>query len=325
MNKTIAKLFISLLSLIFAVLLFGTVSYAWLSISTTNVVHNLSIQLSSDNMFRISLDGINFHDKLEFEDVMKVVGTDLTLTDVTSSDGVYFFKGGPKILVPASKNKDYVSITLYFQTTYYSYGQNVYLVENVSSNAYLNDKINGTYVISKGINWLADSTFQYGEDPIKGIIQAGERTMLYAAEAVRISFIEKQIEENKNDKRKEEDLNTKIFDLSRYPNRGYGTSYGGLDYYNVKHTAMIAPPLTIQNVVNELSSFLDYNPYIPKNDNSYLIKLIETNMNDPKRGAIYQGKVEMNIWLEGWDADCFDAIFKDKISIQLKFKGARDI
>ena len=323
MDKSVHKLFISILSLIFAVLLFGTVSYAWFSISTTGVVHNVTLGISSDNKFKISLDGINYYDSISHEDIMKVISNGFELGDVTSFDGKTFEKGGPSEFTLAEKNIDYLSLTLYFRTT--AYEKNVYLVEDVSSEAYLDNAVDGTYVISKGINWKADNTFINGEDPKKDIINVGDRDMFYAAEAVRIGFVEKKINENKNDDRSEADLNSKIFDLSRKPERGYGTTYGSLDYYNVKHSSNIEPPIDAPEVVTTLSEFYQYNPYIPLDDNSYILRMIETDKVDPLGDTYYEGKVEMNIWLEGWDADCFDAIFRDLLTIRLKFKGARDI
>ena len=323
MDKSVQKLFISILSLIFAVLLFGTVSYAWFSISTTGVVHNVTLGMSSDNKFQISLDGINYHDSISNEDIMKLISDDFELGDVTSFDGITFEKGGPSQFEPAKKNIDYLSLTLYFRTT--AYEKNVYLVEDVSSEAYLNNEVEGTYIISKGINWKADNTFINGEDEVKDVVNVGDRHMFYAAEAVRIGFVEKKIIENKNDDRSEEDLNTKIFDLSRNPARGYGTSYGSLDYFNVKQGTSIEPPELFPEVITTLSKFYQYNPYIPLDDNSYILRMIETDKVDPLGDTYYVGKVEMNIWLEGWDADCFDAIYRDLLTISLKFKGARDI
>lgn len=323
MSKSVKKLFISILSLIFAVLLFGTVTYAWFSIAASNVVHDLTLGISSDDNFKISLDGKNYYDELSNEQIMKYVGTRLILNDVTSHDGLYFLKGGPLNFEPAEKNVDYMSITLYFRTA--AFEKNVYLVDDVSREAYLNNDIDGTYVISKGVNWQADSTFINGEDPVNDLIKAGDRYVFYAAEAVRIGFVEQKIEKNIEDVREEKNLNSKIFDLSRNPIRGYGTSYGSLDYFNVKYESDLTPPLTTQNVINQLSTFDKYNPYVPLDDNSYILRLIETDQLDPSGETYYEGKVEMNIWIEGWDADCFDAIYKDLLTIKLKFKASRDI
>src|SRR5690554_2475668 len=89
------KLFISILSFVFAVILFGTVSFAWFSIATTNVVYDIGLGISTDNKFKISLDGINYYDSLTHDDIMNVVGNNIKLLDVTSFDGINFSKGFP--------------------------------------------------------------------------------------------------------------------------------------------------------------------------------------------------------------------------------------
>ncbi|MCK9199448.1 MAG: hypothetical protein M0P49_07585, partial [Bacilli bacterium] len=35
----------------------------------------------------------------------------------------------------------------------------------------------------------------------------------------------------------------------------------------------------------------------------------------------YAEKLTVNIWLEGWDADCFDVLFNDTVTINMVFKG----
>lgn len=324
MNKSIRKLSISILSFIFAVLLFGTVSYAWFSIATTNIVYDIGIGITTDNKFKISLDGINYYDSLSNEQIMNVVGNELKLLDVTSHDGKIFTKGFPLRNEIAEKNRDYLSVTLYFQTTT-SYERNVYLVDDVSRDAYLDKDIDGTYVISKGVNWKSDTTFINGEDPIADIIKIEEREVFYAAEAIRVGFVEQKIETNLYDLRNESELETTIFDLSRIPTRGYGVKYGNLDYYNKKMNTNIEPPSEVQNVVTKLSEFDEYNPYKPLDDNSFILRMMETNTQDTKGDTYYIGKVELNIWIEGWDADCFDAIYRDRLTIKLKFQASRDI
>jgi hypothetical protein len=55
------------------------------------------------------------------------------------------------------------------------------------------------------------------------------------------------------------------------------------------------------------------------------MELIVSDQKDDKNQTYYVGKVTMNIWLEGWDADCFDAILDDVIRIQLKFRAGKSI
>lgn len=323
MNGLTKKLFISILSLIIAVLIFGTVTYAWFSIATTNIVHNISLGISSGDKFQISLDGINYSKTIPSEDILKAIGNKLDLKDVTTTNGIDFSKGGPEEKEEAVANVDYISLTFYFRTS--GYERNVYLVENVSQLARFEENVEGTYVISKGINWKADVTFRNGINPTEDIVNVGERDVYYAANAVRVGFVEEKIVENVLDVREEEQLTRKIFDLSDNEIRGYGTSFGSLDYYNVKHNKDIQPPALIPETVTKLSEFDEYVPYIPLDDNSKILELIKTNSRNESGDYYYQGRVKINIWIEGWDADCFNAILRDSLMIQLKFKSAREL
>lgn len=323
MTKSVQKLFISILSLIFAVALFGTVSYAWFSISTTGILHNVTLNIQMEGSFQISLDGVNYYDKLTYEDIMRYIDNDIIMIDVTTSDGKEFLTGGPMAFEPAVRNVDYLQLTLYFRTT--APERNVYLVDNVSTEAYLDQDIDGTYIISRGINWEADSTFLNGPDPEEDMIYAGDRYMFYGAEATRISFLEKKIQTNINDTRDEQDLNFKIFDLSRFPERGYGATYGSLAYYNSRYEDQAYPPEDQPVTTTNFTEFSQYNPFVPLDDNSFVLRMIETSEVDSNGKTYYVGMAEMSIWLEGWDADCYNAIMADLLIIKLTFKAARDI
>jgi len=329
MGKSFKKLFLSVLSLCISLILFGTVVFAWLSINTTSILHNISIGIATGDDFEISLDGINYKKEILNEDFQKYL-TKLALIDVTSSDGINFYKGGPSNQKIAIANVDYLKISIYFRTTAKPTAdpktvlRHVFLVDNVSSEAYLNKDIDGTYIISKGINWQADITFLNGLDPINDIIYVGERRVVYAAEAIRLSFQEKPLT-GTSDERKEDALASKIFDLSRHPERGYGVSFGSLDYYNKKHGKNIKAPAEPQNVITTLTKFNETDPRFPNDYNSLIASMIKTDKYNEQGDVYYEAKVDMMLWLEGWDADCFNAIHYDKITMKLKFRVGREI
>lgn len=328
MKKSFQKLLISVLSLTLAISLFGTVVYAWFSISAINVLHNVNIGIAVDG-FEISLDGINYKNEINANDLRDYI-KDVALTAVTSTDGITFKKGGPKSDVDARENIDYLRLTLYFRTyakdtaSPSTVMRNVFLVDNVSSEAYLNRDIDGTYIISKGVNWQADVTFLNGLDPINDVVYAGERYVIYAAEAIRIGFIERKLSHVKDD-RKEDSLVRKIFDLSRHPDRGYGVKFGSFDYYNAKQEIKISAPYTTQDVTTTLTEFDELDPRFPYDSNSLIASMVKTDKYHENGDVYYEAKVDMTVWLEGWDADCFDAIHQDKITLKLKFRSARDI
>ena len=120
-------------------------------------------------------------------------------------------------------------------------------------------------------------------------------------------------------------LASKIFDLSRHPERGYGVSFGSLDYYNKKHGKNIKAPAEPQNVITTLTKFNETDPRFPNDYNSLIASMIKTDKYNEQGDVYYEAKVDMMLWLEGWDADCFNAIHYDKITMKLKFRVGREI
>jgi hypothetical protein len=319
MNRFVRKLLFSIFSFTFFFSILGTVTYAWFSLSKLNRLSNLDINIVTGDEFQISLDGITFSKEITTEDIQRVIGSKALLADVTSFDGETFEFGILNRNETPIANEDYLSFTLYFRTTRPQ--KYVYLVDNVSDLVQYDLVRDGTYVVSRGIDWRADCTFLNGPDPLTDIVYPGDRKTFYASDAVRISFIEESIAENPYDQRSRTELSKKIFDLGGTPERGYGTLFGELSYFNEKYNTNLLPPSTAPNTVYSLTHFEEYNPQIPVNRNSEILEMIETDEIDEQNNVYFLGKVLVNIWLEGWDADCFNAIYNDSLRIKLKFRS----
>ena len=63
------------------------------------------------------------------------------------------------------------------------------------------------------------------------------------------------------------------------------------------------------------------NPYQALDNDSLITVLQETDEVNEKGRSIYRGKIRINIWIEGWDADAFDSVENDRLKIQLQFKA----
>lgn len=321
MIKFLRKFNLSIISLVFSVAILGTVTYAWFSFATSNVLDNLSLNITTGNYLEISLDGENYYKKLPASLIWDTIGTELILKDVTSLDGKNF-SGGPLNAGPVRANQDYISLRFWFRTTDAG-KRDVYLVDNVSNDIVYEDVADGTYVVSRGINWRADNTFQNGPDPLTDIVRPGQRGIYYGAEAIRISFVEVKDEANPFERRGEDELSSFIFDPSGNPERGYGKPYGAFAYFRAKRKENITIPEVVPEVRYELTKFSAADPYVPFSPTSKVIRLIETVDKNDAGKTYYRGILIVNIWLEGWDADCFASIVRDSIKIQLKFKSGK--
>jgi hypothetical protein len=309
------KLYISIFALCLGFIIFGTVTYAWITISTVNNIEGLYLSASTGDELEISLDGFHFSQTLDTKSLEELIESQ-SLSDVTTLDGINFYTGGLKPLDDAYPNRDYLSFELWFRTV--EKQRDVYLIQNVSDQASYDVSINGTYVVSKGIEWESNITFMNGSDT-SDVVYRGHKDTYYAKDAIRIGF--EELIDQPYDQRQVEELNHFIFDPSNNPLRGYGMSYGAYNYFVNMTNKSITLPEEKPNTVYELSKALEDNPYVANNQNSLISNLQSTGLYDQDGNEVYQSKVRVNIWIEGWDADAFDAILKDYIKIQLQFKS----
>ena len=126
------KIYLTLLSIILLVITFGTSTYAWVTISTTNRVDALGINATLGNRLEISIDGTDYYSELSGEMIMNQIKK-VRFTDVTSFDGINFEKNIQHQVKEAVVNEDYIEMALYFRTS--SQYRNVYLIDNVSESA----------------------------------------------------------------------------------------------------------------------------------------------------------------------------------------------
>ncbi|PKK96902.1 MAG: hypothetical protein CVV58_03970 [Tenericutes bacterium HGW-Tenericutes-3] len=304
--KNIRRIYSSIILILFTGIIFGTVSYAWITLSTIN------------NVDGISLDGINYQTELPAASIEQLFG-DIKLIDVTSVDGKEFLLGGLRTVGPATPNEHYLSFELWFQTTRPE--KNIFLIQNVSDIATYDSSMNGTYVVSRGVSWAAKYDFQNG--PLEtDMVYKGDRDTYYASDSIRISINEIKDEDNPLDTRSSEELRSFLFDPSGKPERGYGFTYGAYSYFVASSKYYIWLPTEMQVVSYRLTTFDPTNPYIAQDDDSQLAVMMPTDVVDDDGKPLYRAKVRINIWIEGWDADAFDAVEDDRVKIQLQFKVA---
>ena len=319
MMRNLKKIHISLLSFVLIVLVFGTVTYAWMSLSVINNIDGLTLTASSGDELELSFDGIEYYSVLPSTPLEGSVDG-IRLYDVTSIDGINFQTGGLREVGVAVPNEHYLSFDLWIRTSQAE--RDIFLINDVSKEMKFGDVRNGTYFVSKGVTWRSPHTFFNGP-LIEDTVQAGDIGVYYGHDAIRISIIELQDENNPYDQRDAEELGTYLYDPSGNPNRGYGSPVGAFSYFFQRTLIYQYLPTKYPPTSYRLSEMDPHNPYQALDNESLVATLQKTDTKDSKNRTFYSGKVRINIWVEGWDADAFDAIDKDQIQIQLQFKAAR--
>jgi len=302
-------------------MVFGTVTYAWISLSTINNLDGLSLSASTGEELQISLDGINYASTIPTQELLQWTEK-ISLYDVTTHDGITFFTGGRREVKIATPNEHYLSFELYFQTS--APEKDIYLVNNTSKIARYDSNIEGTFVVSRGVQWQAKHTFQFGPSE-DDIVEKNEIRTYYASDAVRLGFIELIDENNTIDFRLNDELKRFFFDPSEDEIMGVGKSYGATAYYYLNIGLNEPFPDDLPEVSYRLSEINPKNPYEALDNESHIARLQPTGTYDSDGDEIYRGKVLINIWIEGWDANAFDAVGDDRIKIQLQFKALKSI
>lgn len=300
-------------------MVFGTVTYAWISLSTINNLDGLSLAASTGEELQISLDGIRYYSTIPTQELLEWTNQ-ISLHDITTHDGITFYTGGRRENKVATPNEHYLSFELYFQTS--SPEKDIYIVNNTSKIARYDSNIEGTYVVSRGVQWQSKHTFQFGPNE-DDIVQKNEVRTYYASDAIRLGFIERIDETNENDLRTTDELIRFFFDPSEDESMSIGKPYGATAYYFLAIGLKDPIPDDLPEVSYRLTEINPRNPYEALDGESHIATLQPTGRYDTRGREIYRGKVLINIWIEGWDANTFDAVGDDRIKIQLQFKALK--
>lgn len=312
------KLYISIFTFIMVVIVFVTVLFAFES-QRINNVSGLKFTASSGDELQMSLDGINYFTSLPNSELEKIFAN-ITLIDVTSTDGINFTTGGLRPVEPAIPNEHYITFDLWIRTARPE--RSIYLINNLTNTAEYQTNEIGTYVLSQGAVWFAKTGFFNGPTTADWV-EKGSVGKYYSKNAIRIAVIEQVDELNPLDTRTQSELKHFIFDPSEDPTRGFGVPYGAFSYFFQRTRMWVHMPTEIPVVSYRLSQMDPNNPYQALDNESMVANLQETDQVDHKDRTYYQSKVRISIWIEGWDADAFDAIDRDQLRIQLQFKAAR--
>ena len=313
MFKVRTKFSLIILMLVLTFLTLAASTYAWFELNSTVVVDTIELTVS-DGTLELSADGIIYKDSLDLNSYSEVKNVP-KLYDLTSLDG----KNITTVIGnDANKNK-YLEITIHFRLTDVKQPKTTYGIYLCNYNNDLTfDELEsgtsktGTVIKSKGKKFRVIEDFYYDYVNNEDVIyKSGTEMTAYAEDALRLSF--------------EDDELVRVFDLSENPSRGYNyhpnenepqKDYGALSYFNLirKEIALSTDEKGPEVITRDnLSKFYINEDLTNAYDNNSLVCVLS------KVGDYYLGSTTLRVWIEGWDADCLDAIVKDVTAIQLEF------
>ncbi|HPZ28021.1 MAG TPA: hypothetical protein PLB58_07805, partial [Bacilli bacterium] len=269
---------------------------------------------------------------------------------VTTANGYDQFK---VLVIPENDNSDgevvpelrnvegekWISFELYFRTPYQSDNQETWVYMLTES-----------YITSDGFEWISDATFKdamYDGDggPTVHQLNVGEKKKIFACNSLRMSFQTYTINTEKIgglDPIGDPTDTVVIYELDPnihpdYPWEGNNRldselkSYGSIDYYRVKSGVADYNLLEIfsdeegqlegllpDGVLNS-SHLVEKSALSGDMTGKYAIVKLETPDTNKR---YYYGVVKVQMWIEGWDPDCYNAIMAADLKIGLSFGGS---
>lgn len=290
MKKLTRKITLSLVAILFAVIALGTTTYAWFTLGSSASISSIDAKVKTVAGLEISNDGKNWYNELTFDkNTFKFgennVGENVALSDlalVSENDGTFSFKN--------SKNGDAQANTDYLVFDLYVRGVNIEGKKKVT--------VSNVQITSGGTQWIADATIEGTE--IKsgdgGAMTATHSYNFFASNAARLSFAK----ENKlinTFERATAQVSDPATQTNDYDGGTASTANDAVaQLYAAKKNFKLT---TIENVNNNTV----------KTDQS--IDLINEITNDTV-------KVQVYVWLNGYDGDCINAILGNSVSVSFE-------
>lgn len=350
MQKLARKTLLSIFAVAITIIAIGAITFAWFTMTTIADVDSFDTDIRAESGIEISLDCQSFASYIRKDAIVNQIKNNLlieegpiVLNPVTTANGFSNFRtisqynGTPILEEVGEDGAKWIWFNLYFRTPEKS--TYVYLLDD-------------TEISSDGRPWKADVTFN---DTATHVVHTGETKMIYAANALRMSFLTCDMDLSKIDAGEEpignEPKSVVIYELDPT----YGTppqpnemnnrldqtikqGYGLIEYFRIKNEGSIDDP---DSGIN-LADYFD-NGVLPQNvlNNENLVsaaKLNETrSVIEGEKAAIlsfdeenyhedtgyYYGAVKVQMWIEGWDPDSYNAIHMADLQIKLSFGGTK--
>jgi hypothetical protein len=252
--------------------------------------------------------------KVTYEELTKILSENLLLSPLTSNDGINFedMLGADK----TASSGQFIEFDLYFKTV-----SNV-VEDNMKFEIYFNHEEtsadDGTKVVPTTISSnISELALTAPMTTINGNLNKFDTITVSSANAIRVS-----VEDTTQAER-----SATIYEFyNSYDLGSYATDYDGDDatlnaLYNANNNAMFTYYNNNKAQLHHLDPLsYDTMPKTIRYENNSGVKF------DKPITTLLSGseptKITFRIWIEGWDADCFDGLF-ESISVKLTFKGER--
>lgn len=309
MSSIARKLVLSVVAVLISVLVFGTTTFAWFTITNVSEVQEFESDIVVDNGIEVSLDGSTWVTALTTEMIDSYIAAQypggFAFNHVTTTTGHSNFNTLGTLGVTDDGSASVLRLNLFFR----------------SNNA---NAINWTDVTLSGTSasWVSDVSFTRTSDQVGGtpVISSGS-IAVNPANAMRISILGNHASDS-----------VVVYELPEGDNGGaYNTVLGGdgvtpvdfsdgigvdmgdpgsYNYYYQKTGALIAGTNSV--VTAETVTAVD------DNTNAQLVlHMTENSTYD----TTYWGQISIRIWFEGWDGEAYNSLLGRMITTAFSFEG----
>lgn len=283
------KLLLSIIAVVVTVAALGTSTFAWFTLSNRATVGSFNAEISSGDGIEVNLEGQNNWYTDIPNNIMQAY-----INPTSGTAAIAFRKftditsvDGKTMKTLAGANANtagYVEFKLNFRS------------ENQTKIYWT-----GTTLTGNTINWTSDADFT---DAYGNAVVSGSTIDVNPASATRVSI--------------EAGSTVHVFENpeSANVNKVLGTTpiaNGSVAYYNKKNTLNQITIPVLSPTVASFTSFDNTDLNDVDNDRELLTLAFD--------GDYFTGQVTVRVWIEGWDADTYNAILNGKINVALSFKG----
>jgi hypothetical protein len=301
MSKLARKLVLSVLTVVLTVAALGTTTFAWFTLTNTTVIQPFEVTVTESTGFQMAignpvlgqenlLDWVNI---LVAEDIEAYIvdtyGT-LRLNAVTTADGINFFS--VDMNASTGTGSGFLELPINFRS------------EQELQIQWTNVTFPGTTFL-----WEADQPFVTAKGQP---VISGDDISIFPADSVRIAIVGNVPTVGYELPNSVTNVvltgGTTPLDLSYLTTIGDGLgAQGNLNYYANKNGGNLPVGANAVTVLETITAL--------NNEPIFDLEASTTS------GQAFYGKVMIRIWIEGWDANMYDAVLSSVISLGFSFAG----
>ncbi|MDD3171369.1 MAG: hypothetical protein PHO86_03510, partial [Bacilli bacterium] len=275
---------------VFAVIAMGATTYAWFTLTNTAKVEQFDIDVTSAEGIELSVvDGVwaSTIDGSVIEGLTGVSGTKLTAVSTPNGYNEFttlasLLADGTTATSDAVSGSHYVEFTINIRT------------RKISEAIYIDET--NTTIVSPALSWQPDIAFAI--DGSTSVTENSDPFNVYPDNSARMSFTGIGTSTVIYEKEATTDNNTSGMSSD--------WSKGALNYYKAKkgYTSTTAPTIPAYTTIDLGTA------------NTAAITTTSDALNEAGWATT---SVVVRIWLEGWDAECYNAIFNGQLQVKIAF------